>query len=241
MVIIVESKYLTIYSNLVAAIEAKEYKANDKLPSESELMAAYQVSRDTIRKSLQMLEQNGYIQKSRGKEATVLDVSKFDFLVSGVTSFKELAPMLGHDIKTMVILLEESSSDHKMQALMQASSETPICKVERVRQVDHEKIIYDIDYFNAELVPGITKEIAEDSLYEYIEQKLGLKIGFAKKEITVQPATEKDRKYLHLKQFDVVVSVKSLTYLENATVFQFTESRHRPDKFKFVDFARRMK
>jgi GntR family transcriptional regulator, trehalose operon transcriptional repressor len=33
--------------------------------------------------------------------------------------------------------------------------------------------------------------------------------------------------------------IKNYVYLEDASLFQFTESRHRPDKFRFVDFARR--
>ena len=37
----------------------------------------------------------------------------------------------------------------------------------------------------------------------------------------------------------MVVVVKSYTYLEDRSLFQYTESRHRTDKFKFVDFARR--
>ena len=28
---------------------------------------------------------------------------------------------------------------------------------------------------------------------------------------------------------------ESYTYLEDATLFQYTESKHRPDKFRFVD------
>lgn len=235
------SKYYAIYSNIVEAIESKEYKINEKLPSEGEFMAMYQVSRDTIRKSLQLLEQNGYIQKSRGKEAIVLDVSKYDFLVSGVTSFKELAPMLGNDIKTIVISCKRLTHDKLAQELLQTDGTIPIWKIERVRQIDHEKIIFDTDYIRADIVEDITEEIAQDSLYEYIEGVLQLKIGFAKKEITVQPAGKKDRCHLDLKHFDVIVNVKSDTYLENVTLFQVTQSRHRPDKFKFVDFARRTK
>lgn len=90
-------------------------------------------------------------------------------------------------------------------------------------------------------VENITKEICKDSIYAYVEGELGLKIAYAKKEITVQFATEEDKKYLDLKKFDMVVVVKSYTYLDDTSLFQYTESRHRPDKFKFVDFARRKK
>ena len=122
-------------------------------------MGEFNVSRDTIRKSLNMLEQNGYIQKTKGKGSFVLDINKFDFPVSGVVSFKEIA------------------------------------------------------------------------------SELGLKIAYAKKEITVQNATEEDKKYLDMKSFDMVVVVKSYTYLDDTSLFQYTESRHRPDKFVFIDFT----
>ena len=76
-------------------------------------------------------------------------------------------------------------------------------------------------------------------IYEYIENELGLRIACAKKEITVQGATEEDKRYLDMKSFDMVVVVKSYTYLDDTSLFQYTESRHRPDKFVFIDFARR--
>ena len=72
-----DRKYLNIYNSIVSKIENKEYQCNDKLPSEKELMVEFNVSRDTIRKSLNMLEQNGYIQKTKGKGSFVLDINKF--------------------------------------------------------------------------------------------------------------------------------------------------------------------
>ena len=46
-------------------------------------------------------------------------------------------------------------------------------------------------------------------------------------------------KLLDMGDYNMVVVVKSHTYLENNTLFQCTESRHRPDKFRFVDLAKR--
>lgn len=112
-------------------------------------------------------------------------------------------------------------------------------KIERIRKIDGECVICDIDHLNAQIVPNLTKTIAQDSLYDYIEHTLGLNISFAKKEITVQQASQHDYECLDMKQFTMVVCVKSFTYLEDATLFQYTESRHRPDKFRFIDFARR--
>lgn len=66
-----------------------------------------------------------------------------------------------------------------------------------------------------------------------------MSISFAKKEITVEDPTEEDRESLDLDGFHNIVVIKNYVYLEDATLFQYTESRHRPDRFRFVDFARR--
>lgn len=45
--------------------------------------------------------------------------------------------------------------------------------------------------------------------------------------------------FLDLQDDKHIVVVKNYVYLDNANLFQYTESRHRLDKFRFVDFARR--
>ena len=234
-----DRKYLNIYNIIVNKIENKEYEANDKLPSEKELMDEYNVSRDTVRKSLNMLEQNGYIQKSKGKGSFVLDINKFNFPVSGVVSFKELSSKLGGKIETIVEKFECINPNKNILAGLELNKGDKVWKVVRSRSIDGEKVILDKDYIATKFVENLTEEICRDSLYDYFENTLGLRIAYAKKEITVQNATEEDKKYLDMKGFEMIVLVKSYTYLDDTSLFQYTESRHRPDKFVFVDFARR--
>jgi GntR family transcriptional regulator, trehalose operon transcriptional repressor len=234
-----DSKYLNIYNEIVNKIDKDELVTNTKLPSESELMQSYDVSRDTVRKALNLLEQNGYIQKLKGKGSFVLDVHKIDFPVSGLVSFKELAGMMGEKSRTFVKELDLIEPDQFLMKQLNVSKEDEVWKVVRVREIGNKKIILDKDFFNKKYVPSLTKEICEDSIYEHIEKVLGLKIGYAKKEFTVQQCTEEDKKFLDLESFNMVVVVKNYTYLDDTSLFQYTESRHRPDKFRFVDFARR--
>ena len=85
------TKYLNIYNELMNLIEKGEISPGEKLPSENELMDIYNVSRDTVRKALELLENNGYIHKIKGKGSFVLDINKFDFPITGIVSFKELS------------------------------------------------------------------------------------------------------------------------------------------------------
>ena len=121
------------------------------------------------------------------------------------------------------------------------SPEDEIWLVQRVRIIDHEAVILDTDILDASIIPELNEEILEQSLYSYIEDTLHLKIAYAEKEITCQNVSGLDTKVLDMKQYDMVVNVESCSYLDDARIFQYTNARHRPDKFRFKDFARRVK
>ena len=232
------SKYQMIYQDLLDKIKQRVIQPNTYLPSENELMKQYGASRDTVRKALNLLLQNGYIQKNKGKGSLVLDMDRIAFPVSGVTSFKELQKTLHGDVETIVnMFLEEEIPNELKEDLYMDSGK--IYHIERIRKIDGEKVILDTDYLNGKVVNGLKIEHAKNSLYEYIEKELGLKISFARKEITVVKATKREKQLLDMLDYDLLVCVKSYTYLEDATLFQYTISKHRPDKFRFVDFARR--
>lgn len=234
-----KNKFIKIKEELAEQIRNGKMEVGDLLPSENELAERYSTSRETIRKALNMLSEEGFIHKVQGKGSIVLDVSKFDFPISGLVSFKELAKKMGHRAKTIVEKFEQISPTIEMKKTMRLEKNDAMWKIYRVREIDGEKIILDKDYLIERFAPDLTKEICQDSIYEYLEGELGLTISFAKKEITMEIPTEEDCRYLDLDGFQNIVVVKNFVYLDDASMFQYTESRHRPDKFRFVDFARR--
>ncbi|MEI3600100.1 MULTISPECIES: trehalose operon repressor [unclassified Oceanobacillus] len=233
-------KYLMIYNDLVRKIEENGWAIGDLLPSENELSAEYETSRETIRKSLDLLSQNGYIQKIQGKGSVVIDRNKFSFPVSGIQSYSELTEKLKLNSRTNVHTLERLKPEDQTAKFLKTDSTESIWNVIRTREIDGERVILDKDYFNEKYVPMLSKEICQTSIYDYIENKLNFVIGFAKKEIVVETPTKEDYELLDLEGFTNVVVIRSQVHLEDTSLFQFTESRHRPDKFRFVDFARRV-
>ncbi|WP_409291186.1 trehalose operon repressor [Peribacillus sp. SCS-37] len=231
--------FMKVYEDLALKIQEKQLPAGSLLPSENELTEVYGTSRETVRKALKMLSEDGYIHKVQGKGSIVLDISKFNFPVSGLVSFKEVSRKMGHRAKTDVIKLELASPSLSIIEHMKLEEGQKVWEVFRVREIDKDKIILDKDYLSAEIVPELTEEVCRNSIYEYLETEIGLSISFAKKEITVEKPSEEDRLLLNLDGFHNIVVVKNYVYLDDARLFQYTESRHRPDKFRFVDFARR--
>ncbi|GGE29816.1 trehalose operon repressor [Marinithermofilum abyssi] len=231
--------YLTIYHDFVRRIESGRLRPNAKLPSENELAQLYETSRETVRKALHLLSQNGYIHKIKGKGSFVLPLPRFDFPVSGLVSFKELASKMKKPCLTKVHRLQQLEATPFLADQLQIKPGDPVWEAIRIREIGGEKIILDKDHFRADCIPPLTEAVCRDSIYEYLEHTMDRRISFAKKIITVDEPTEEDRELLDFQAYPMIAVVQNYVYLEDGTLFQYTESRHRPDKFRFVDFARR--
>jgi GntR family trehalose operon transcriptional repressor len=209
------------------------------MASEHELMEEYQASRDTIRKAMNLLIQNGYIQRSQGRRSIVLDIHRFQLPISNIVSFKEVAKSMDVPVETRVVSLELKRPDDNVKKILKLDSEN-VWVLKRQRIINHEIVILDIDYFNADIITGLTKEIAENSTYEYFEDVLGLHIAYADKVITCDYTEDQDRELMDMKDFNMIISIKGYVYLEDNRIFQYTTSRHRPDYFRYEDMARRI-
>ncbi|GAE92098.1 trehalose operon transcriptional repressor [Gracilibacillus boraciitolerans JCM 21714] len=81
------------------------------------------------------------------------------------------------------------------------SDSDQVWEVIRARSFAGKYIILDKDYLAKKYISFISRDIAEQSIYSYIENELGLVISFAKKEIIVEEPTEEDRDLLDLEGF----------------------------------------
>jgi GntR family transcriptional regulator, trehalose operon transcriptional repressor len=233
------NKYSQIFADIVADIDNQRLQKGEKIPSESELMNSYAASRGTVRKAVDQLQERGYVQKIHGKGVFVLKPGNIEFQLSGIVSFKESYERLGRAVTTQIADFQLISADKSQAKLLQVPEKTELVRIKRVRNIDGENVILDINYFVAELIPGLTPQIAQHSIYEYIEKVLKLNICYAQRVFEAQPCIEDDRRYLDLNGMDHVIVVKNHTHFYDGRQFEYTESRHRLDKFFFSDIARR--
>ena len=206
------SKYEQIYTEISKSIDNKQLKEGCKIPSETELMKQYEASRGTVRKAVDLLQERGYVQKFMEK-VFCFKAKNIEFNFGGIVSFQEENERLGRHCITEVVEMDKEKATKEIAKLLNVKRKTEIDHIKRVRNIDGEKVILDINHFVSEFVPGLTKEIATASIYKYIEKELGLHISYSQRVIEVQPCTEDDRKYLDLNGTDYVVVVKNFTFV----------------------------
>ncbi|HEM4128953.1 TPA: UTRA domain-containing protein [Streptococcus suis] len=234
------SKYKKVYADIKEKIEQNIWQANQEMPTENELMEIYSYSKDTIRKALSLLEMDGYIQKRQGRNSIILDhnLVRKPF-VSELKTVSELNRSAHHQVQTELTNLYIIQGQPEAMKELEVDEKTDLYRVSRVRTIDGERLEYEISYFDRRIVPYLSKEIAESSIYQYLENDLGLEISHSRREISFRFATEEEKSLLDLADYDMVVSVTSTTYLADGRPFQYGTITYRPDKVTFVSMAKR--
>lgn len=236
-----KAKFEAIYKDIKQKIEANEYPYQELLPSENKMVTIYDCSRNTIRRAIAKLVEDGYVQSLHGKGVRVIyqPVDQTAFTIGGIESFKESAIRNHRERRTDVIQFTEITADERLAQKTGFPPSSELYYIQRVRYLDGKALIIDINMFLRSLVPGLTPEIAKDSIYDYIENTLGMQIVTSKRKMTVERVTEIDEKYLELNDYNCLAVVTGQTFNADGVMFEYTQSRHRPDYFCFQDTATR--
>ncbi|HFI0501439.1 TPA: UTRA domain-containing protein [Streptococcus suis] len=234
------SKYKKVYQDIKKKIEDQVWSTGQALPTENELMEIYSYSKDTIRKALSLLEMDGYIQKKQGKSSIVIEhgLMKEQYL-SEIKTAGELNKRSKHQIQTELTSLYIVQGQDDLMSTFEVDDKVDFYRVSRVRTIDGERLEYEISYFDRRVVPYLSKEIAESSIYRYLEKELKLTISHSRREISFRFANEEEKQLMDLSDFEMVVVVTSVTYLSNGQAFQYGTISYRPDKVSFVSMAKR--
>lgn len=233
--------YETIYKDLKQKIETDVFAYQELLPSENTLIQTYNCSRNTLRRAVSRLVTDGYVQTMQGKGVRNIyqPVAQTAFTIGEIESFRESALRNGHQPLTKVLLFTEFAINEKQSLQTGFPIGTEVYYIQRLHYLDEVPLILNHNYFSKEVCKGLTKEIAERSIYQYLEQVLHMTIVNSKRIMTVEKMTEIDETYLKLnaKDYNCMAVVSSQTYNSDGIMFEYTQSRHRPDYFRFYDNA----
>ena len=236
-----KNKYELIYKDLKQKIENEEFSYQELLPSEHTLVQTYGCSRNTIRRAISQLVTDGYVQTLQGKGVRNIfrPVEQTSFTIGGIESFRESAARNHQTGRTEVLCFMELTADEKISRRTDFPVGTELYYLQRLHYLDEKPLIINHNYFLKSAVPGLTPEIASHSIYDYLEHTLHMTIVNSRRVMTVEKITQIDEKYLHMvaNDYNCMAVVSSHTYNSDGVMFEFTQSRHRPDYFRFQDNA----
>src|SRR5699024_8921232 len=162
--------YLQIAYNIRKKIVDKDYKKNDKIPTEDDLAATYGVSRMTARNAVTHLVNEGYVYRVHGKGAFVLN-RKLNRNLNKLNNFHQDIEKLGLVPSAKVIEFKERFPNQKEQNVLSIQKTEKVYDVKRIRYVDNEPLGLQNFIVPKKLVPNLPNiDIENGSFYEYLEE-----------------------------------------------------------------------
>jgi len=226
--------YLRIYEDIKKKIEDNQLKQGEKLKTEKELQQVYQISRDTLRKALGKLEQEGFIVR-KAPLGTFVKSTKANYGLSKMESFSEQMKNRGISPSSELLSIELKSELRTEVKDALALNEGEKCyKVCRIRKGDDEPMSFEITYVPQKLCPNLQKHIDDHaSLYEIYENiyHLEMKAGFISLEAELPSAYIQEK--LNISKHAPILKMKCTLYLEDDTPLYYVESSYIGEKYFF--------
>lgn len=226
-------KYILISNDIREKIMSGIYTVNEKLPSEKEMGTNYGVSKMTIKRALDILVVEGLIIKRRGSGTYVKDLGvnqmKHIHLAnqfSGMTAWNT-----GKEIKSNVLNFSVEKATEKIASHLNIAEDSFIYDVHRVRIVEGIPTVIERTYMPIDVIPSLTLEDVENSIYQYIEEKLGYVIQSTHRTVSVRKATDFEAANLEIEKGDPVAVAEQVGFLNTGEAFELSTSIHRHDYY----------
>jgi len=208
-------------------------KEGDLLPTEVELEKNYEVSRITIRKAIDTLEAEGYVEKIQGR-GTIVTSTKIVQDAGSITSWTEEMHLKGKKPETKKQNIYLVKPSRKMKNKLNLHPNEKIICVERVRLVDEEPIALMFNYLREKYIPGFLEQgFIRESLYEELEENYNIVLEEANEQIKARLATDLESSALKITPESAVIQITRTTFLPNGTPFEMVEMISRSDKYEY--------
>ncbi len=230
--------YHQLYSILLDLIHSEVYKPYDRLPSENELTAQYQISRQTAQKALNALVEQGIAHRVQGKGTFVSDKT-ITYSITASLSYSTEIIGLNKVPRSELIHAKEIETSGLISRNLALDEGASVYSVQRVRYVDDIPMTLQTSYLPKYLVPGlIDKKFEEGSLFKTIRKEYQLEIGHATEYLKSVKCDQYEAKLLGIKEGDAVLLLERITRLKDGIILEFVRSVLRGDKSKIsIDLA----
>ncbi|KGA97670.1 GntR family transcriptional regulator [Alkalihalobacillus alcalophilus ATCC 27647 = CGMCC 1.3604] len=225
--------YYQIEEQIKQQIVSGILEPGDMLRSEREYAEYYQVSRMTVRQAINNLVALGLIYKKKGS-GTFVQEQKIEQALHGLTSFTEDMKTRGLEPSSHLIDFKIVPASQGIATELKIKEHTPVYEIKRIRLGDDVPIAIETNIIPANLVLGLTEEIVINSLYNYIENKLHLRIGNATQIIESATANKTEAELLEIEKQSPILLIERKTYLTDGTPLEIVKSSYRGDRYKFM-------
>lgn len=215
---------------LLALIEANG--EGGRLPPERELSERFEVARETLRRSLRELENDGLLERKQGAGTFVSGqpVLKQPQLLS----FSEEMQERGLTPSSELLSTRRIAAGAKLAQRLKIVPGSPVLELKRLRMANGEPMALETVYLSQALLPGLEpQDLARGSLYEVLERQFGIQIRSASQQIQATVLSEEEADVLDVPPFSPSLLIERLSMSSGGEIVEYAKSLYRADRYRF--------
>lgn len=208
------------------------YPPHSQMPSESQMMSAFGVSRITIRQALGDLQKEGIIFKVMGKGSFVAKPKAFQSL-SRLQGFGEAMAPSGYETYSLLLSAKQVSASPLVAQRLHLKPDTVVFEIQRLRYLNREPISVDVSYFPLDIGERLTQEdLATRDVFVILENDFGHNLTHADVQIEAISADESLARHLGMSEASPLLRIERLTWAGDRPLdFEFLY--YRGDAFQY--------
>ena len=223
--------YHQIFTILRSKIMKGEWKPGDMIPAEPELMEQFQVSRTTIRQSLDWLVSAGLIYRQRGRGSFVAAPKIAQNLNQGVR-FTEHMRQAGIEPETQILDTHLTPASDQTAIDLKVDLNEPLAIIDRLRLVNREPIGIQSSILVHRLCRDILQyDFARDSLYDVLEKSYGIKLGRVKQVVQAVAASASLAEHLKISSGMPLLYIERISCTQDGTPLELFRAHYRSDRY----------
>ncbi|GEL15609.1 GntR family transcriptional regulator [Pediococcus cellicola] len=213
--------YHDIADDLIHSIENKLFK--EKLPTEHQLMERYNVSRNTIRKAIDIVAQKGLVRRVQGSGYFVNDISQAEKTVVNLTM--GLSRTRYHkEMTSKIVTFDEIHADEALSQQYGVRNGAALLRVIRLRYVEKQLYSLEYAYYVKSEVPSLSLASINHSIFDYIRDKYNIRINNSDQYLSQDRLTSEAASLLGLKPKTACMTLQQSNFYKNDVLFNFSQT-----------------
>ena len=225
--------YAQVEDTLTARIASGELPAGCQLPSEESLVDEFNVSRTTIRTTIQNLIRLGLVEIRRGK-GTFVAQPKITQELTELTGFVEDMQVLGRHATAQVLdkkVVPASASVARQLALPYG---TPVVQIHRVRLADGVPLSFDETYLPEALGRKVmADDLESEPIFSLLEQRYSTPLLEAEYQLEASVADSDVATALAVSVGSPIFLIERTSYSTNHQPVDYEKLHYRGDYIRF--------
>lgn len=223
--------YSQLRDQLLARI--RDMRPGESIPTEPELEQEFGVSRATVRRAVETLVADGYLERRQGRGTRVRDRPETQN-VGQVYSWTDEMRQRGVPTSSSHLVVRRAIAGRRVAGELGIKRSDPVVVISRVRNINGVPTAIMVNFLDEKAVPSLAdRGLPGDSLYVELAETYGIELVAGEEIIRARDATAAEAALLDIEDGASVLNVRRRTLDGRGVPVEVVDMVARGDRYQY--------